>query len=274
MSRRAATTTTSTCGAAPSSAGTPPTTWCSITAWSRGIGICSWAWKRTAASISARVLDRGQAQGADDDALVADAEPHLLGELVLGEESLQRAGEAVGVEHLAFVECAGLQRLDRRCRDPRGAVGAVTSVAAMLPASMSRPAMPPVFLLRGQAQLEVRYGKARPHRPPWIDRRAPDLLPCNYRFIGKPGRTYEKAPRYQSTSWSTGQQADHAAEGEERPEGDRLLAGAGTLAGDRRQARPPTPRAGRRGSPGPTSRPRKSPITAASLTSPRPIPRG
>ncbi len=33
-----------------------------------------------------RVLDRGQAQGADDDPLVGDAQPHLLAELVLGEE--------------------------------------------------------------------------------------------------------------------------------------------------------------------------------------------
>ena len=35
-----------------------------------------------------RVLDRRQAQGADDDALVGDPEPHPLGELVLGEERL------------------------------------------------------------------------------------------------------------------------------------------------------------------------------------------
>ena len=127
-----------------------------------------------------RVLDRGQAQGADDDALVADAEPHLLGELVLGEEALQRGGEAVGVEHLAFVECAGLQRLDRRCRDPRGAVGADDlgrGDAARLDVEAGNAACLP---LARQAQLEVRYGKARPHRPPWIDRRAPDLLPCNY----------------------------------------------------------------------------------------------
>ena len=41
-----------------------------------------------------RVLDRRQPQRADDDPLVADPEPHLLGELVLGEERLQRLGEA------------------------------------------------------------------------------------------------------------------------------------------------------------------------------------
>ena len=51
MSRRAATTTTS-IFAAPSSSPTPPTTRWSSTAWSRGIGTCSWAWKRTAASSS------------------------------------------------------------------------------------------------------------------------------------------------------------------------------------------------------------------------------
>ena len=38
-----------------------------------------------------RVLDRRQAQGAHDHALVADPEPDPLGELVLGEERLQRA---------------------------------------------------------------------------------------------------------------------------------------------------------------------------------------
>ena len=52
MSRRAATTTTSICGGAPSVAATPPTTRWSRTAWSIGIGICSCAWKRTAASSS------------------------------------------------------------------------------------------------------------------------------------------------------------------------------------------------------------------------------
>ncbi len=118
MSRRAATTITSTWGDLPSSAGTPPTTWCSSTAWSSGIGICSWAWKRTAASHLLRVLDRRQAHGADDDPLVADAEPHPLGELVLAEELLQRIDEAIGVEHLALVEGAGLERGDRRARSP------------------------------------------------------------------------------------------------------------------------------------------------------------
>ena len=52
------------------------------------------------------VLDRRQAQRADDDPLVADAEPHPLGELVLGEERLQRLGEGVGVGDLALVEGA------------------------------------------------------------------------------------------------------------------------------------------------------------------------
>ena len=60
-----------------------------------------------------RVLDRGQAQRADDDALVADPEPHPLGELVLGEERLQRLGEALRVDDLALVEGAWLQRADR-----------------------------------------------------------------------------------------------------------------------------------------------------------------
>ena len=41
------------------------------------------------------VLDRRQAQGADDDVLVADPEPHSLGELVLGEELLEPGDEPV-----------------------------------------------------------------------------------------------------------------------------------------------------------------------------------
>ena len=163
MSRRAATTTTSTWGLAPSSAGTPPTTWCSSTAWSSGIGICSWAWKRTAASISFGILDRGQAQRADDDPLVADPEPDPLGELVLGEERLQRGGDAVGVEHLALVEGAGRQA----ARSPQRALPAAeplrwTSAAATLPASMSRPTTAALLLLPGQLQHAPLQSTERP----------------------------------------------------------------------------------------------------------------
>ncbi len=50
MSRRAATRTTRV--RAPSAVSTIPSEWCSSTAWSSGIGMCSWAWKRTAEAIS------------------------------------------------------------------------------------------------------------------------------------------------------------------------------------------------------------------------------
>ncbi len=62
-----------------------------------------------------RILDRRQANGAHDDPLVADAEPHALAQLVLGEELLQPRDEPLGVLHLALVEGARLERSDRRC---------------------------------------------------------------------------------------------------------------------------------------------------------------
>ena len=69
-----------------------------------------------------RVLDRRQAQGAHDDALVGDAEPHPLGELVLGEEAAQRLGDGVGVGDLAVVEGLGRQRRGRGGGDAGRAV--------------------------------------------------------------------------------------------------------------------------------------------------------
>ena len=107
MSRRAATTTTSTCGAPPSSAGDAADDLVlehRLVERHRHLLLGLEADRRLHLL---RVLDRRQAHGADDDALVADPEPHPLGELVLGEERLQRRGEALGVEHLALVEGAG-----------------------------------------------------------------------------------------------------------------------------------------------------------------------
>ena len=98
---------------------TPPTTRWSITACSSGIAICSWAAKRTADVELLRVLDRRQPQRPHDDALVGDAEPDPVGELVLGEERAQRLGDRVGVGDLAVVEGPGGKRGDRR--SPRGA---------------------------------------------------------------------------------------------------------------------------------------------------------
>ena len=64
------------------------------------------------------VLDRRQPHRPDDEALVADPEPHLLAELVLGEERLQRRRKTARVEHLALVEGAGVERRRSRRRSP------------------------------------------------------------------------------------------------------------------------------------------------------------
>ena len=139
MSRRAATTTTSTCGVEPSSAGTPPTTWCSSTAWSSGIGICSCAWKRTAASISFGSSIAGSRTVRTTTRWLPTPRRTRLESLCEPKSRLERGGEAVGVDDLALVEGAGRQGLDRRGLHLGRAVRPLTSAAATLPASMSRP---------------------------------------------------------------------------------------------------------------------------------------
>ena len=42
------------------------------------------------------IVERRQVKRAHDDARIGDADPHALGELVLGEHRLQRLGERVG----------------------------------------------------------------------------------------------------------------------------------------------------------------------------------
>src|SRR5215203_988161 len=60
-----------------------------------------------------RVVDRWQAKGADDDPLVADPETDPLGELVVGKERLQRAGDSIRLGDLSLVKRARRQRGDR-----------------------------------------------------------------------------------------------------------------------------------------------------------------
>ena len=192
MSRRAATTTTSTCGAFPSSTGDAADhlvlehrlverhrdLLLGLEA-NRGIHLL-------------RVLDDRQAHGADDDALVADPEPHLLGQLVLGEEILQRGGEAVRVEHLALVEGTGRKRSDRRSAHLGRAVGAVhlgRGDAARLDLEAGDIWR---LLLPGQLRSHGWVRGAPSTRPPFsIDRKASDLSPCNYLFLGESGRLSE-----------------------------------------------------------------------------------
>ena len=64
-----------------------------------------------------RVLGRHQVQRADDDALVGDADAHVLGQLVLGEEVLEGLGEAGHVGDLAVAEDAGAQARGGAARD-------------------------------------------------------------------------------------------------------------------------------------------------------------
>ena len=72
-----------------------------------------------------RVVDHGgEVERADDDALVGDAEPHPLGQVVLGEERLQRLGERDRVDDLAVAHDAGLELGDRAAGQCDGAIDA------------------------------------------------------------------------------------------------------------------------------------------------------
>ena len=104
---------------------TTPSDWKSSTASSIGIGMWSGAASRTAAasafgsSTTTREVER-----ADDDALVGDAEPHALGQLVLGEERLQRLGQGDGIGDLAVAHDAGPKLGDRAAGQGDGAIDA------------------------------------------------------------------------------------------------------------------------------------------------------
>ena len=124
MSRRAATTITSICGGTPSVAATPPTTRWSITAWSSGIGICSWAEKRTAASSSAGSSIAGRRRVRTTTRWLAMPSRTCLRSLLLGEELTQGLGDAGGVGDLAVVEGLGGERRGRGSSHAGGAVAA------------------------------------------------------------------------------------------------------------------------------------------------------
>ena len=68
------------------------------------------------------VLDRGQAQGAGDEALVGDPEADLAAEAVLVEEGAEGGGDGLGLGDLAVAEGLRRQRLDARLDHLRHAV--------------------------------------------------------------------------------------------------------------------------------------------------------
>src|SRR5689334_16116416 len=110
----------------------------------------------------------------------------------------------------------------------------VTSVAAMLPASMSRPAMPASFFF---LRLSCRFGLAKLVR-----------IGSSHRQKGR--RPFALQLPISRRTWTVlregaqvpvddrraGEQADNAAQRQEGTEGNRLLAGRGAMPGDRRQS--------------------------------------
>src|SRR5690348_6287731 len=139
----------------------------------------------------------------------------------------------------------------------------------MLPASMSRPTTLEVFFL----VFGNRIGRRIQRVPPLIDKKSPDLLPCNYRFLGEPGRLYEKVARYQSISSFPSSRPTIAPKARKGPNGIAFFrADAPSRAISTSPTAEPAMRA--TSSAGATLRPRKRPIVAASLTSPSPIPDG
>ena len=123
MSRRAATATTSTLRS-PFSSVEWPTTCQSRTAWSSGIGMWSWAWKRIAVSSSSRLSIAGRRMRADGDALVAMPTRTSRESFCSREELLDRLAERVGVGDLALAEDSRAKRHDATADDLGRAVHA------------------------------------------------------------------------------------------------------------------------------------------------------
>ena len=111
ISRRTATTTTRAAGGRSASC-TMPSDCQSTTASSIGIGMWSGACTLDGGGERLRVLERRQVERADDDALVGDPEAHARGQVVLGEEGLQRLGQGGHVGDLAVAQDAGPERSD------------------------------------------------------------------------------------------------------------------------------------------------------------------
>ena len=104
---------------------TTPSGWKSSTASSIGIGMWSGAAARTAASSSfGSSTTAGEVERAHDDALVGDAQAHALGQLVLGEERLERLRQGDRIGDLAVAHDAGPKLGDSAAGQGDGAIGA------------------------------------------------------------------------------------------------------------------------------------------------------
>ena len=137
MSRRAATTTTSTRRSPPSEV-VWPTTCQSSTAWSRGIGMCSCAWKRIAVSSSVPSSSAGRKRVRTTTRWLATPSLTVFESLLRANRSLSASASASGSVTSPSRKTPGSSSAIP-CRSTRTEPFALTSLAAMLPASMSRP---------------------------------------------------------------------------------------------------------------------------------------
>ena len=76
----------------------------------------------TAAASAVVVVERRQVERAHDDPLVRDAEPHAVGQLVLGEHGPEGLGQCLRIGDFAVTQDAGPKRGDGPPLDEDGAV--------------------------------------------------------------------------------------------------------------------------------------------------------
>ncbi len=252
MSRRAATATTST-WRSPFSPVACPTTCQSSTACSSGIGMWSWAWKRIAVSSSRVVLDQRQAKRPHRHPLAGEPDPNGLRELVLGEQLLERVAERLGVGHLALAEDAGRQagpcrtsrppsrrwrrpRWPPRCRPPRRDPPLPCSWSSKACFASARGRRSATGTESTETCDPLKHASPEPNADRCLAVEEGVQVPVDDR-VAEP-------------------EADDAAERQERPEGDRLLARRGAPGG--RSATSPTraPAAKPISTAGATARPR------------------
>ena len=222
-----------------------------------------------------RVLDQRQLHGPDDHALVGDPEPDQLAELVLREErscsALDRASASRTSPSLTMPGSSGAIAVRLTCAR---AVG--LDLGGGDAAGLDVEADDRLGLLAGGEHWSVIVGavSCAPtlHRPREAASPYPRVMNVGL-AAGCPasGRSGSDMP---VDHLAAGEQPDDAAERQEGAERDRLLAGLGAVPQHQRRPRRARPARSRRTAPGTIEPPRKRPITAASFTSPIPIPRG